>query len=104
MGADHPPRPLSSHVSLQVTNAQLLIYNLYSGLSATIGEPEKFNAWLESVQDAHGFRHTFIHHPTRYSHLRKYTYMLQGEGNAVALSHFTELSNDIRIAASVMYT
>ena len=47
-----------------------------SGLSATIGEPEKFNAWLQSVQEAHGFRHTFIHHPHRYSHLRKYTYAL----------------------------
>ncbi|CDO68719.1 hypothetical protein BN946_scf184652.g46 [Trametes cinnabarina] len=47
------------------------------GLSATIGEPEKFNAWLASVQEAHGFKHTFIHHPHRYSHLRKYTYLLQ---------------------------
>ncbi|KAI0660897.1 P-loop containing nucleoside triphosphate hydrolase protein [Cubamyces menziesii] len=47
------------------------------GLSATIGEPEKFNAWLASVQQAHGFKHTFIHHPHRYSHLRKYTYLLQ---------------------------
>ncbi|KAI0750894.1 P-loop containing nucleoside triphosphate hydrolase protein [Daedaleopsis nitida] len=47
------------------------------GLSATIGEPEKFNAWLASVQEAHGFKHTFIHHPHRYSHLRKFTYLIQ---------------------------
>ncbi|KZT04532.1 P-loop containing nucleoside triphosphate hydrolase protein [Laetiporus sulphureus 93-53] len=49
------------------------------GLSATIGHPEKFNAWLSSVQQAHGFEHTFIHHPHRYSHLRKFTYILQGK-------------------------
>ncbi|KAH9943357.1 P-loop containing nucleoside triphosphate hydrolase protein [Epithele typhae] len=47
------------------------------GLSATIGEPEKFNAWLASVQEAHRFKHTFIHHPHRYSHLRKFEYLLQ---------------------------
>lgn len=49
----------------------------YSGLSATIGEPEAFNLWLESVQKAHGFKHTFINHPHRYSHLRKFYYTLQ---------------------------
>ncbi|EJF61300.1 P-loop containing nucleoside triphosphate hydrolase protein [Dichomitus squalens LYAD-421 SS1] len=47
------------------------------GLSATIGEPEKFNAWLASVQEAHGFKHMFIQHPYRYSHLRKFTYLLE---------------------------
>ncbi|GJE85123.1 P-loop containing nucleoside triphosphate hydrolase protein [Phanerochaete sordida] len=47
------------------------------GLSATIGEAEKFNDWLASVQKAHGFKHTFIHHPHRYSHLRKFDYVLQ---------------------------
>lgn len=47
------------------------------GLSATIGEAEKFNAWLGSVQKAHGFRHTFINHPHRYSHLRKFNYVMQ---------------------------
>jgi len=49
----------------------------YSGLSATIGQPEKFNAWLESVQRAKGFEHKFIHHPHRYSHLRKFAYFPQ---------------------------
>ncbi|CCM02168.1 uncharacterized protein FIBRA_04246 [Fibroporia radiculosa] len=48
------------------------------GLSATIGQPEQFNQWLGSVQEAHGFKHTFIYHPHRYSHLRKYMYSLQG--------------------------
>jgi hypothetical protein len=51
----------------------------YSGLSATIGEPEKFNKWLGSVQEAHGFRHTFIVHPHRYSHLRKFIYVIGPE-------------------------
>ena len=51
--------------------------SFYSGLSATIGEPEAFNEWLKSVQTAHGFKHSFIHHPHRYSHLRKFYYLLQ---------------------------
>ncbi|KAI0703425.1 hypothetical protein BC835DRAFT_1024109 [Cytidiella melzeri] len=49
------------------------------GLSATIGAPEKFNEWLRSVQEAHGFRHTFINWPHRYSHLRKFEYVLRGK-------------------------
>jgi hypothetical protein len=48
-----------------------------SGLSATIGKPEKFNAWLETVQKAKGFEHKFIHYPHRYSHLRKFAYFPQ---------------------------
>ena len=39
--------------------------------------PEKFNAWLETVQKAKGFEHKFIHHPHRYSHLRKFAYFPQ---------------------------
>lgn len=46
------------------------------GLSATIGSPEKFNTWLETVQTAHGHKHKFIQHPHRYSHLRKFFYDL----------------------------
>ncbi|KAG2012979.1 DEAD/DEAH box helicase [Coprinopsis cinerea AmutBmut pab1-1] len=49
------------------------------GLSATIGSPETFNNWLASVQKAHGFHHTFIHHPHRYSHLRKFFYVIDKE-------------------------
>ena len=49
----------------------------YSGLSATIGMPERFNAWLETVQKAKGFEHKFIHFPHRYSHLRKFAYFPQ---------------------------
>ncbi|KAI0638272.1 P-loop containing nucleoside triphosphate hydrolase protein [Trametes polyzona] len=60
------------------------------GLSATIGEPEKFNAWLASVQEAHGFKHTFIHHPHRYSHLRKYTYLLQPDDKPAPFNGITE--------------
>jgi len=57
----------------------------FSGLSATVGDPDKFNRWLASVQEAHGFKHTFIHHPHRYSHLRKFYYLTHGtpEGDAV---------------------
>jgi ATP-dependent RNA helicase DDX60 len=32
------------------------------------------------VQRAHGFEHTFIHHPHRYSHLRKHVYFIPEEG------------------------
>ena len=48
-----------------------------SGLSATIGMPEKFNAWLETVQKAKGFKHKLINYPHRYSHLRKFAYFPQ---------------------------
>ncbi|THH31062.1 hypothetical protein EUX98_g3125 [Antrodiella citrinella] len=53
------------------------------GLSATIGHPEKFNNWLESVQVQHGFKHNFIVHPHRYSHLRKFVYVPQSRSKAV---------------------
>ncbi|KAK2461121.1 hypothetical protein APHAL10511_006648 [Amanita phalloides] len=46
------------------------------GLSATIGSPDLFNNWLQTVQEAHGFKHTFVQHPHRYSHLRKFYYLL----------------------------
>ncbi|EGO30017.1 hypothetical protein SERLADRAFT_413254 [Serpula lacrymans var. lacrymans S7.9] len=49
------------------------------GLSATVGSPELFNKWLQSVQETRGFKHRFIHHPHRYSHLRKFFYALQYE-------------------------
>ncbi|KAK0444888.1 uncharacterized protein EV420DRAFT_1573248 [Desarmillaria tabescens] len=48
------------------------------GLSATVGEPETFNDWLASVSRAHGYKHTFIQHKHRYSHLRKFFYRLDG--------------------------
>ncbi|KAF9648472.1 P-loop containing nucleoside triphosphate hydrolase protein [Thelephora ganbajun] len=53
------------------------------GLSATVGDPEKFNSWLASVQKSHGFKHTFIHHPHRYSHLRKFYYLIRGPPEAI---------------------
>lgn len=61
--------------SYQSSNAQ------YSGLSATIGSPEIFNNWLESVQTSHGFKHAFIQHPHRYSHLRKFFYIIDNQVN-----------------------
>ncbi len=52
------------------------------GLSATVGSPEIFNTWLKSVQEAHGFKHTFVQHPYRYSHLRKFYYLLDEKRKA----------------------
>ncbi|KAG8944709.1 hypothetical protein FRC04_001608 [Tulasnella sp. 424] len=46
------------------------------GLSATIGNPEEFSRWLESVQEQHGFKYALIQHKHRYSHLRKFTYTM----------------------------
>ncbi|KAF7347281.1 hypothetical protein MVEN_01483200 [Mycena venus] len=46
------------------------------GLSATVGTPEDFSLWLESVQNAHGFKYRVIQHPHRYSHLRKFYYII----------------------------
>ncbi|KAF8146445.1 hypothetical protein K438DRAFT_507113 [Mycena galopus ATCC 62051] len=46
------------------------------GLSATVGSPEDFSWWLESVQTAHGFKYRVIEHPHRYSHLRKFYYKI----------------------------
>ncbi|KAI0677460.1 P-loop containing nucleoside triphosphate hydrolase protein [Trametes maxima] len=67
------------------------------GLSATIGEPEKFNAWLASVQEAHGFKHTFILHPHRYSHLRKYSYLLNHNDKPTIFNGLTEYRKTERL-------
>ncbi|KAJ4478505.1 hypothetical protein J3R30DRAFT_3372705 [Lentinula aciculospora] len=55
------------------------------GLSATVGSPEQFNKWLESVQKAHSFPHVYIHHPHRYSHLRKYFFLPSSEKSSSGL-------------------
>lgn len=55
----------------------------YSGLSATVGAPEKFNTWLEAVQKAGGFQHAFVHHPHRYSHLRKFFYNIHEKPSSI---------------------
>ncbi|KAF8137669.1 hypothetical protein EV363DRAFT_1581223 [Boletus edulis] len=52
------------------------------GLSATVGAPEKFNTWLEAVQKAGGFQHTFVRHPHRYSHLRKFFYNIHDKSSS----------------------
>ncbi|KIO24164.1 hypothetical protein M407DRAFT_213307 [Tulasnella calospora MUT 4182] len=49
------------------------------GLSATIGNPEEFSQWLESVQEQHGFKYALIQHKHRYSHLRKFAYTMSRE-------------------------
>ncbi|KAF8155693.1 hypothetical protein B0H34DRAFT_506081 [Crassisporium funariophilum] len=60
------------------------------GLSATVGAPEVFNEWLSSIQKAHKFDHTFIEHPHRYSHLRKFFYIIKGEGTFTGLDRHRE--------------
>ena len=43
-------------------------------LSATVGNPEAFNDWLVSIQEALGQEMKMIKHPYRYSDLRKFIY------------------------------
>ena len=43
-------------------------------LSATIGNPSSFSAWLTDVHEATGRKFTMIQHEQRYSELRKYIY------------------------------
>jgi superfamily II RNA helicase len=43
-------------------------------LSATIGNPDEFSAWLDSTQRSVGNKLTMVQHPHRYSDLRKFIY------------------------------
>jgi len=43
-------------------------------LSATVGNPEMFNSWLNSTQTSSGHQVAMIKHQHRYSDLRKYVY------------------------------
>lgn len=43
-------------------------------LSATVGNPEAFGAWLQSTQEAKGSRFRIIKHEHRFSDLRKYSF------------------------------
>ncbi|KAM0753759.1 P-loop containing nucleoside triphosphate hydrolase protein [Meredithblackwellia eburnea MCA 4105] len=44
-------------------------------LSATVGDPLRFSAWLESVENNRGRTYSFIEHHQRYNALRKYAYV-----------------------------
>ncbi|GAA5898544.1 hypothetical protein JCM6882_007811 [Rhodosporidiobolus microsporus] len=44
------------------------------GLSATVGAPERFSAWLESVEKSCGREYALIIHTHRYNALRKFAY------------------------------
>jgi hypothetical protein len=44
-------------------------------LSATVGNPEEFSAWLGSTQEANGNKLVTIEHHHRYSDLRKFIYV-----------------------------
>ncbi|KAL9616742.1 MAG: hypothetical protein Q9160_008430 [Pyrenula sp. 1 TL-2023] len=67
-------------------------------LSATVGNPEAFGAWLQSTQEAKGSRFRVIKHEHRFSDLRKYSFRseadraFQGLGKPQALSS-TGLNN-----------
>lgn len=87
MGADYLAGSMPNHVSMSHFLQKPSSMQFFSGLSATIGEPEKFNAWLASVQEAHGYQHTYINHPYRYSHLRKFFYALGKETSAKFKGH-----------------
>ena len=43
-------------------------------LSATVGNPQEFNKWLTSTQEAAGMNLTMVTHSSRYSELRKFVY------------------------------
>ncbi|KAI9790002.1 MAG: hypothetical protein M1816_005616 [Peltula sp. TS41687] len=58
-------------------------------LSATVGNPEQFNDWLRSTQQAIGHKLTMISHAHRYSDLRKFIYQPPTE---FAFSKFVEKS------------
>lgn len=53
-------------------------------LSATIGNPEQFSAWLTSTQRAMGNDLKMVQHPHRYSDLRKFVYTSSPLGKNVA--------------------
>ncbi|KDE02846.1 hypothetical protein MVLG_06636 [Microbotryum lychnidis-dioicae p1A1 Lamole] len=44
------------------------------GLSATVGAPERFSAWLESVETACGRSYSLVQHQHRFNALRKFTF------------------------------
>ncbi|KAI9840404.1 MAG: hypothetical protein M1838_004074 [Thelocarpon superellum] len=44
-------------------------------LSATVGNPEQFSSWMESTQKSLNYDLTMITHASRYSDLRKFTYI-----------------------------
>ncbi|TPX52317.1 hypothetical protein SeMB42_g01506 [Synchytrium endobioticum] len=44
------------------------------GLSATVGEPERFAGWLKAVEIHSGRKFAFIHHKHRYNALRMFAY------------------------------
>ena len=51
-------------------------------LSATVGNPEEFNDWLQTTQRSMGFRLSMIQHPYRYSDLRKYMHRRPNKSQA----------------------
>ncbi|GAA5967019.1 hypothetical protein JCM21900_002356 [Sporobolomyces salmonicolor] len=44
------------------------------GLSATVGAPERFSAWLESVEERCGRKYSLVIHTHRFNALRKFAY------------------------------
>lgn len=66
-------------------------------LSATIGNPKEFNAWLASTQKAIGNDLQMVQHPHRYSDLRKFVYSSTKASDFQGLSEhraFAELGLD----------
>lgn len=67
--------------------------NEFSGLSATVGSPDRFNDWLKSVANANGWKHSFIQHKHRYSHLRKFFYNTSNDTDLYSGETFQGLSS-----------
>ncbi|KAK4047372.1 hypothetical protein OIV83_005419 [Microbotryomycetes sp. JL201] len=44
------------------------------GLSATVGDPERFSEWLKSVESKSGRAYSMVKHVHRFNHLRKHAY------------------------------
>lgn len=44
------------------------------GLSATVGDPERFSDWLASVEKSCGRKYSLVQHKHRFNSLRKHTY------------------------------
>ncbi|KAH7057428.1 hypothetical protein B0J12DRAFT_413955 [Macrophomina phaseolina] len=68
---------------------QLLLQAPYPiiALSATVGNPEEFYNWLSSAQKAVGIDLVMVHHPHRYSELRKFVYVPPKDFNFTTLPH-----------------
>lgn len=67
-GSASLPSPLDSSLANTSTVRQVLLLNPAPliGLSATVGAPERFSAWLASIEKTRGREYSLIQHHHRY--------------------------------------